>query len=143
MTMLPQGKEGAVADAGAGNWVDRFAPAALLPYLRLARADRPVGFSLLAFPCFWSVALAGRSLDEAYPDLKASGLFLDLQKELTQTEERIALARDYFNQIVTFYNTRLEIIPDRFLAKMMGLRPRLLMSAADFERAPVRVDLAS
>ena len=68
---------------------------------------------------------------------------LDLQKELTQTEERIALARDYFNQIVTFYNTRLEIIPDRFLAKMMGLRPRLLMSAADFERAPVRVDLAS
>jgi len=57
-----------VSDAGARNWVDRFAPAALVPYLRLARADRPIGFFLLALPCFWSVALAGRSLGDAYPD---------------------------------------------------------------------------
>lgn len=64
----PQGKAQAVSDAGARNLVDRFAPAALAPYLRLARADRPVGFFLLAFPCFWSVALAGRSLGEPYPD---------------------------------------------------------------------------
>ncbi len=48
--------------------MDRFAPAALVPYLRLARADRPIGFFLLALPCFWSVSLAGRSLGEAYPD---------------------------------------------------------------------------
>src|SRR5262245_64386457 len=75
MTTLPQGKEGAIADAGARNWVDRFAPARILPYLRLARADRPVGFFLLAFRCFWSVALAGRSLDEAYPDLRLLLLF--------------------------------------------------------------------
>ena len=72
---LPHDKAGAIADAGARNWVDRFAPARLLPYLRLARADRPVGFFLLAFTCFWSVALAGRSLDEAYPDLKLLLLF--------------------------------------------------------------------
>ena len=64
----PQGKAAAVSDAGAGNLVDRFAPAALLPYLRLARADRPIGFFLLALPCFWSVSLAARSLGEAYPD---------------------------------------------------------------------------
>jgi 4-hydroxybenzoate polyprenyltransferase len=75
MTTLPQGKDGAIADAGAHNWVDRFAPAWLLPYLRLARADRPVGFFLLAFPCFWSGALAARSLDEAYPDLRLLLLF--------------------------------------------------------------------
>jgi 4-hydroxybenzoate polyprenyltransferase len=75
MTTLPQGKDGAIADAGAHNWVDRFAPASVLPYLRLARADRPVGFFLLAFPCFWSVALAARSLDEAYPDLRLLVLF--------------------------------------------------------------------
>ena len=74
-TSLPQDKTSAIADAGAGNWVDRFAPAWLLPYLRLARADRPVGFFLLAFPCFWSVALAARSLDEAYPDLRLLLLF--------------------------------------------------------------------
>ena len=65
---LPQGKASAVADADARNWVDRFAPAALVPYLRLARADRPIGFFLLALPCFWSVSLAARSIGEAYPD---------------------------------------------------------------------------
>jgi 4-hydroxybenzoate polyprenyltransferase len=59
---------GNVADAGAANWADRYAPAWLLPYLRLARADRPVGFWLLALPCFWSVGLAGRSIEAPYPD---------------------------------------------------------------------------
>ena len=63
-----QGKDRSVADAVPQNWVDRYAPAWALPYLRLARADRPVGFLLLALPCFWSVALAGRSLDAPYPD---------------------------------------------------------------------------
>jgi len=57
-----------VSDAGAQNLVDRFAPAAVLPYLRLARADRPIGFFLLACPCFWSVSLAARSIGDAYPD---------------------------------------------------------------------------
>jgi hypothetical protein len=80
---------------------------------------------------------------ENYPDLKASDLFLNLQKQLADTEQRIALARDYFNQIVTFYNTRLEIVPDTFLAKVMQLKHQTLMGAADFERAPVKVDLAS
>ena len=80
---------------------------------------------------------------ENYPDLKASELFLNLQKQLSDTEQRIALARDYFNQIVTFYNTRLEIVPDTFLAKVMQLKHQTLMGAADFERAPVKVDLAS
>ena len=80
---------------------------------------------------------------ESYPELKASDLFLKLQKELVDTEQCIALARDYFNQIVTFYNTRLEIVPDTLLAKIMRLKPQTLMSAADFERAPVNVDLVS
>jgi 4-hydroxybenzoate polyprenyltransferase len=76
MTRPPaQGKASAVADAGARNWVDRFAPASLVPYLRLARADRPIGFFLLALPCFWSVALAGRSIGEAYPDPRLLVLF--------------------------------------------------------------------
>jgi 4-hydroxybenzoate polyprenyltransferase len=64
----PQGKADAVSDAGTRNLVDRFAPAALVPYLRLARADRPIGFFLLAFPCFWSVSLAARNLEEPYPN---------------------------------------------------------------------------
>lgn len=63
-----QGKTSTVADARAANVVDRLAPAALLPYLRLARVDRPTGFWLLVIPCFWSVALASRSIGADYPD---------------------------------------------------------------------------
>ncbi len=50
--------QGTVADAPPGNWVDRLAPAATRPYLRLSRADRPIGTWLLLIPCFWAVALA-------------------------------------------------------------------------------------
>jgi len=63
-----QGKTSTVADARAANIFDRLAPAALRPYLRLARVDRPTGFWLLATPCFWSVALASRSIGADYPD---------------------------------------------------------------------------
>jgi len=47
-----------VADAAPGNWVDRFAPAAVRPYLRLSRVDRPIGTWLLFLPCTWGVMLA-------------------------------------------------------------------------------------
>ncbi len=50
--------EGRVADAVSGNWVDHYAPAPLRPYLRLSRADRPIGTWLLLLPCWWGVALA-------------------------------------------------------------------------------------
>ena len=46
-----------VADS-AGNWVDRWAPPAWRPYLRLSRADRPIGTWLLLLPCWWGVGLA-------------------------------------------------------------------------------------
>lgn len=47
-----------VADAPQGNWVDRYAPAWTRPYLRLSRADRPIGTWLLLIPCWWGLALA-------------------------------------------------------------------------------------
>src|SRR6266853_6105156 len=57
---------GRVADS-TGNWVDRWAPSPVRPYLRLARLDRPIGSWLLLLPCWWSSALAavqsGRSVD--------------------------------------------------------------------------------
>ncbi|MBC7164109.1 MAG: 4-hydroxybenzoate octaprenyltransferase [Roseovarius sp.] len=49
---------GAVADAHAGNWVDRHAPEAARPWLRLSRADRPIGTWLLLLPCWWGLLLA-------------------------------------------------------------------------------------
>lgn len=84
-----------------------------------------------------------RATVERYPELKSSELFLKLQQSLTETEQRIALARDYFNNIASFYNARLEIVPDRFIASLMRLHTRPLLSVTDFERAPVHVKLAS
>lgn len=76
--MTSWGQEGAlapVADAGAGNWVDRWAPAVLRPYLRLARADRPIGSWLLLLPCWWSTALAAIAAHHPYPDPVLLALF--------------------------------------------------------------------
>ncbi|WP_238370920.1 4-hydroxybenzoate octaprenyltransferase [Heliomarina baculiformis] len=50
--------DGQVADAARGNWVDLYAPAAARPYLRLSRADRPIGTWLLLLPCWWGLTLA-------------------------------------------------------------------------------------
>jgi hypothetical protein len=96
----------------------------------------------VAGPDYKGFAPAIRAIIENYPELKANESFLKLQKSLVETEQRIALARDYFNDSATFYNTRLEIIPDRFVAAMAGMKERVLMSATDFEREPVQVKLA-
>ncbi len=95
-----------------------------------------------AGPDFKGLAPLLRIVAERYPELKASELFLKLQESLVDTEQRIALARDYFNEVATFYNTRLSVIPDRYAGDLAGLQPRTLMGAADFERAPVNVQLA-
>jgi hypothetical protein len=83
------------------------------------------------------------AVQEKYPQLRAQDSFLSLQKNLADTEQRIALARGYFNDIATYYNTRLERIPDRFIRSLAALKPQALMAANEFERAAVPVDLAS
>ena len=59
---MPEGQS--VADAPKGNWVDLYAPAITRPYLRLSRADRPIGTWLLLIPCLWGIALA--ALESGY-----------------------------------------------------------------------------
>lgn len=60
MTEMDQRPEavGQVADAPPDNWVDRYAPLVTRPYLRLSRADRPIGTWLLLLPCWWGLLLA-------------------------------------------------------------------------------------
>jgi 4-hydroxybenzoate polyprenyltransferase len=62
-------------DARPGNWVDRVAPAAWRPYLRLVRFDRPIGAWLLLFPCWWGQTLAELSLAHPYPRPSYLALF--------------------------------------------------------------------
>ncbi len=58
MTQAGPTPEGQVSDAVTGNWVDRRAPEWTRPYLRLSRADRPIGTWLLLLPCWWGLTLA-------------------------------------------------------------------------------------
>lgn len=64
-----------ITDAPAGNWVDRWAPSVSRPFLRLARADRPIGTWLLLWPCWWSLALAHLARGETWPNLWFMALF--------------------------------------------------------------------
>jgi hypothetical protein len=82
------------------------------------------------------------ALRERYPELKASQGFEVLQRSLADTENRIALARGYFNEIATHFNTRLQTVPERYVSQLAGMKPKPLMAAAEFERAPVKVTLA-
>src|SRR5215213_10121204 len=63
-------------DAVTGHWADRLAPAALRPFLRLARIDRPIGWWLLLLPCWWSAAIAAIAAGRPYPDPWHCALFL-------------------------------------------------------------------
>ena len=65
-----------IPDARQANWLDRFAPAWLAPYGRLARWDRPIGWWLLLWPCWWAAALAAVAAGRALPDLWHLTLFL-------------------------------------------------------------------
>jgi hypothetical protein len=82
------------------------------------------------------------AIAERYPELTAQTGFLSLHDNLVDTEHRIALARAYFNDIATFYNTRLERVPDRFVAAFAALRPQPLLTQMEFQRERVAVSLA-
>jgi 4-hydroxybenzoate polyprenyltransferase len=71
-----EGSAPSIADAAAGNWVDRLLPEAWRPYARLARLDRPIGWWLLLIPCWWGLALAQLASGGGLPDLFHAALLL-------------------------------------------------------------------
>jgi LemA protein len=79
---------------------------------------------------------------ERYPDLKANQNFLALQKRISELEERIADRREFFNDDVATYNTRIAQLPEVFLARRLGLRPRQLFQVSEAERQRVELKLA-
>ena len=79
---------------------------------------------------------------EAYPDLKASANFLQLQGELTNTEDRIAAARRFFNGNVRAFNTRVATFPSNLIASSFGFHRRDFFELTDpTARAVPSVDL--
>jgi LemA protein len=79
---------------------------------------------------------------EAYPQLRASENFQRLQEELTDTEDKIAAARRYYNNVVQKYNTAQQTFPSSLVAGMFGFGPREFFRIEDDgDRAPVAVSL--
>lgn len=80
------------------------------------------------------------ALTENYPDLKANQNFLKLQDELTGTENRITYARQFYNDIVYKYNTRIQTFPTNIIANLFSFGPKPLFEVQDpQEREAVKV----
>ena len=79
---------------------------------------------------------------ERYPTLKANQNFLTLQNRISELEERIADRREFFNDDVATYNTRIDQIPELLLARLMKLQPRQFFKVSAEDRQQVEVRLA-
>jgi len=84
------------------------------------------------------------AISENYPDLKANQNFSELQEELRTTENKISYSRQFYNDTVTRYNTKLELFPSNFIASMFHFTVEPLFEAeSDEARKNVKVDFGN
>ena len=79
------------------------------------------------------------AIAEGYPDLKANTNFLELQKELSSTEDRVAYARQYYNDSILSYNTLHTTFPGSFFASLFGKKRQEYLQITESERKSVKV----
>jgi LemA protein len=77
------------------------------------------------------------ALQESYPDLKANQNMMQLSEELTSTENRVAFARQHYNDAVMTYNNKREVFPTNLLAGMFGFQPAALFEIDEPEQREV------
>ena len=81
------------------------------------------------------------AVSENYPELKANTNFSELSEELRNTENKISFSRQFYNDSVTMYNTKLELFPSNIVAGMFNFKSRELFAAESEEaRKNVKVD---
>ncbi len=84
------------------------------------------------------------AVSESYPELKANQNFADLSEELRNTENKISFSRQFYNDTVTMYNTKLQVFPSNIIASMFHFTSRDLFKAeSDEARKNVKVDFGS
>ncbi len=84
------------------------------------------------------------AISEGYPDLKANQNFSELSEELRNTENKISFARQFYNDSVTIYNTKLEVFPSNIIAGMFHFKARDLFNTESEEaRKNVKVDFGN
>lgn len=76
---------------------------------------------------------------ENYPDLKASKNFLSLQEELSDTENKVAYSRQFYNSNVLEYNTKIKIFPNFLIAKILNFEPAEFFGIDEKDKGPVQV----
>ncbi len=79
------------------------------------------------------------AIAENYPDLKANTNFLQLQNELTTTEDKIAYSRQFYNDSILDYNNKCKTFPGMFFANMYGFKEKEYIKIAEAERKVVNV----
>ena len=79
---------------------------------------------------------------ENYPELMANESFMKQRQNLSETEQRIALARNYYNDVIETYNNRCKHLPENMVAWLAGMKPIPPFQAEDFERENIEVRLA-
>ena len=79
---------------------------------------------------------------ESYPDLKANQSFLQLQSRISEIENQIADRREFYNDTVTTFNTRIQQMPDAIVANWLALAPAQLFKVADRDREDVTITFA-
>ena len=79
------------------------------------------------------------ALSENYPNLKANENFLSLQEELSDTENKIAYSRQFYNSTVMDYNTKLKVFPTMLFANMLQYKPAEFFAATEEEKKVVQV----
>jgi len=83
------------------------------------------------------------AVSENYPDLKANTTFMELQEELKNTENKVTYSRQFYNDSVTMYNTKLETIPTNIIAGLFHFMPEDLFKVeSDEVRKAVKVDFS-
>lgn len=78
---------------------------------------------------------------EAYPDLKASENFLQLQRELAETEDKLEMARRFYNGAVRELNTLIASVPSNLVANAFGFKERQYFEIAEGDRATPKIDM--
>lgn len=82
------------------------------------------------------------AIAENYPQLKANENFLQLQKELSDTEDKVAYSRQYYNSTVMDYNVKIRVLPNSLIANQMGFAEKEFFGATDEERKSVKVNFS-
>ena len=78
-------------------------------------------------------------LTESYPELKANENFMNLQKDLTETEDKISMMRQFYNDIVLKYNNKVQTIPSNIVAAICGFKNETFFQVAEEEKNAPKV----